>query len=141
MLRDRQRSPVGPDDGVLLRFRDGVGRHVLELEGDDVDGLREGADGVHVVVRRVDLDVGDLPGRRVVIGRERVDAVAETARRHREHAAELPAAKHADGGAGGIIADCGLRIIADPNQSAIRNPQSAMSQLLTPDVGRERLSR
>ena len=31
---------------------------------------------IEVVVRRDDLDVGDLPGRRVVLGRERVDAIA-----------------------------------------------------------------
>ena len=52
---------------------------------------------IEVVVRRVDLDVGDLAGRRVVLGRERVDAVAEAAGGHGEHAAELAAAEHADG--------------------------------------------
>ena len=35
-----------------------------------------------------------------MLGRERVDAVAEAARRHREHAAELAAAEDADRGAG-----------------------------------------
>ena len=98
VLRDGQRSPVGPDDGVLLRFDDGRGRHVLELEGDDIDRLRKGADGGQVVVGCVDLEVGDLSGRGVVIGRERVDAIAETARGHREHPPELPAAEHSDGG-------------------------------------------
>ncbi len=72
-------------------------RHVLEFEGDDVNGLREAADRVQVVVRRVDLDVGNLSGRRVVLGRERVDAVAEAPRSHREHAPELTAAQYADG--------------------------------------------
>ena len=46
------------------------------------------------------LQVGDLPGRRVVAGRERVDAVAHAPGRDREHAPELAAAQHADGGAG-----------------------------------------
>ena len=50
--------------------------------------LRELADRVEIVVRGVDLDVGNLAGRRVVLGRERVDAVAEPAGGHREHAAQ-----------------------------------------------------
>ena len=45
-----------------------------------------------------DFDVGDLACRCVVLGRKRVDAIAETPRRHREHAAELASAEHADGG-------------------------------------------
>jgi hypothetical protein len=36
-----------------------------------------------------------------VLGRERMDAVAKTARGHREHAAELSASQDADGRAGG----------------------------------------
>ena len=91
MLRDRQRSPVRSDDGMPLRLGDRGGRHVLELERDDVHRLREGAHGVHVVVRRVDLDVGDLSGGGVVIRRQGVDAVAEPARGHCEHAPELAA--------------------------------------------------
>ena len=43
-------------------------RYVLELEGDDRDRLGEAAHGVEVVVLPGDLDVGDLPGRRVSLG-------------------------------------------------------------------------
>src|SRR5207249_218201 len=76
-------------------------RHVLELEGDDVDGAGEGADGIEIVVRRVDFDVRHLSRRRVVVRGERVHAVAEAARRHGEHAAQLAAAKDAYRGSGG----------------------------------------
>ena len=51
MLRDRQRAAVRPDDRVRSGRGRGRRRHVLELEGDDVDALREGADRVEVVVR------------------------------------------------------------------------------------------
>ena len=77
-----------------------AGRHVLELERDDIDAARELADPIEIVVRRLHLDVRDLPGRRVVLGRERVHAIAEAARGHGEHAAELAAAQHADRRAG-----------------------------------------
>ena len=60
--------------------------------------LRERAHRVEIVVRRVDLFVGDLAGRRVVVGRQRVDAIAEPAGRHGEHAPKLTAAQDADGG-------------------------------------------
>ena len=73
---------------------------VLELERHHVHAASRTRGPLDVVVRRVDLDVGDLAGRRVVLGRERVNAVAQTARRHREHAAELTAAEHANGRAG-----------------------------------------
>ena len=66
VLRDVERPAVRPDDRVLFGRRRRRRRHVLELEGDDVHAARERAHGVEVVVRRVDLDVGDLSGRRVV---------------------------------------------------------------------------
>ncbi len=100
VLRDRKRSTVRTDDGVPLRFGDGCGRDVFELEGDDVDAAGERAHGVEVVVRRVDLFVGDLAGRRVVVGRQRVDAIAEPAGRHGEHAPKLTATQDADGRTG-----------------------------------------
>ena len=68
MLRDRQRAAVRPDDRVRFGRGRGRCRHVLELEGDDVDPLRKGANRIDVVVRRVDLDVGDLAGGGVVLG-------------------------------------------------------------------------
>ena len=91
---------------MLLGRRGRRGRHVLELERDDVDAAGERADGVEVVVGGVDFDVGDLAGRRVVLGRERVDPVAEPAGGDREHAAQLPAAEHADASTpGGMTRD------------------------------------
>ena len=100
MLRDLQRAAVGTDDGVGLGHVGRCGGHVLELERDNVDTARELANLVEVVVWRHDLHVGNLSGRRVVLGRERVHAVAETPRRHGEHASELAAAEHANRRAG-----------------------------------------
>ena len=64
----------------------------------DAEGLEEAA---QVRLDRVDAEEdlrGDLPGRRVVLRRQRVNAVAEPPRGHRKHATELPAAEHADRG-------------------------------------------
>ena len=83
-----------------LRFGDGCGRDVFELKGDDVDTAGERAHGVEVVVGRVDLFVGDLAGRCVVVGCQRVDAIAEPAGRHGEHAPKLTATQDADGRTG-----------------------------------------
>ena len=57
-------------------------------------------DGVEIVVRRDDFEVGDLAGGRVGVGRKGVDAIAHAAGGDGEHAAELSAAEDADGGAG-----------------------------------------
>ena len=95
VLRDRQGSTVRTDDGVPLRFGDGCGRDVFELERDDVDAAGERAHRVEIVVRRVDLFVGDLAGRCVVVGRQRVDTIAEPAGRHGEHAPKLTATQDA----------------------------------------------
>ncbi len=52
---------------------------------------------LEVVVRRLTISTSAIwPVGRVVLGRERVDAVAEAPRRHGEHASQLPAAEHAD---------------------------------------------
>src|SRR5206468_7960503 len=67
MLRDGERAAVRPDNRVLLGRRRRGGRYVLELERDHVDALRKGADRVDVVVRRVDLEVRHLSGRRVIV--------------------------------------------------------------------------
>ena len=96
MLCDGERLAARSD----RRQRFGRGRrgrrHVLELERDDVDAGGELADPVEIVVRRLHFDVGDLPGRRVVLGRERVHAIAEAPGGHREHPAKLAAAEHAN---------------------------------------------
>jgi hypothetical protein len=79
-----------------------------------------------------------------VIRRERVDAVAEPARRHREHPAQLAAAEHTDGGTwrdhcGLWIADCGLdcgMAVSDrgSHPKSIRNPQSAIRNVTAFDA-------
>ena len=101
VLRDVERAAVRTHERARLGRFGRRRRHVLELEGDDVDGAGEGADGIEIVVRRVDFDVRHSSRRRVVVRGERVHAVAETARRHGEHAAQLAAAKDAYRGSGG----------------------------------------
>ena len=46
-----------------------------------------------------EVQIGNLPGRSVLIGRERVDAVPHAPRGDSKHTAQLSAAKHAYGGA------------------------------------------
>ena len=96
MLCDLERFSIGPhaDQGFSRSNR--RGRHVLELEGDDVDTLRKGAHLIEVVVGRDHLDVGNLSGGRIVFRRQRVDTVAQSTRGHGEHAPKLSAAEHAN---------------------------------------------
>ncbi len=100
LLRDVQRVAAGAHRHDLGGGIGGGGRDVLELEGDHVDTPREGPDGVEVVVVGVDLDVGHLAGGRVEGRRQRVHAVAHAPGRDGEHPTELPAAQHAERGAG-----------------------------------------
>src|SRR5262245_57565106 len=100
MLRDVQRPPARSDNRVLLGSCCGGNRHVLELERHDVDATGKLPDGVEIVVACIDLAVGDLAGRRVVLGRERVNAVAEATSGHRKHAPQLSAPENADCGSG-----------------------------------------
>ena len=100
LLRDVQRGSAGPHRHDLGR---GIGRvveDVLEFERDHVDAAGEGANRIEVVVLGADFQIGDLTGGRVDARRERVNAVAHAPGLERQHAAELPAAKHANGGAG-----------------------------------------
>ncbi len=57
-------------------------------------------DRIQIVVRRHHFHVRHLAGRRVLIRRQRVDAIAHAPRRDGEHAPQLPASQHANGGAG-----------------------------------------
>ena len=70
LLGDVQRRAARPHGRELRRRVGRGGRDVLELERHHVDAAREGADGVEVVVVGGNLEVGDLAGRRVVVGRE-----------------------------------------------------------------------
>ena len=73
-----------------------VARHVLELEGDDSHVFREVAQRVEILIRRRDLAIGDLPRRRVLVGRKRMNAVSHAASGDGEHPAELTAPEHAE---------------------------------------------
>src|SRR5262249_8055292 len=78
----------------------GRGRDIHEFEGNDLDLPSELANAVEIFVGVDELLVADLAGRRVVIRRIDQNAVTQFARRQGEHAPELSAAQHADGGAG-----------------------------------------
>src|SRR5690606_11820232 len=73
---------------------------VLELECDDVDPLRQLAQGVGGVERRAQVEVGDRRGRRALLGREHGEAVAHPPAGGAQRQAELAAADDADGGPG-----------------------------------------
>ena len=72
-------------------------RHVFEFERDYIDRCRKLSNGVKVLVCRICLDVGDLPGRRVALGRKSVNAIAHLAGLDSKHPPKLPAAEYTDG--------------------------------------------
>ena len=80
----------------LLGYLGYFGRHILKFKGDDGHLAHKIAHGIKVGVGCTHLTVGNLAGRRVTIGRERVDPVAHGACRQRKHSPKLPAAKDAD---------------------------------------------
>ena len=100
VLSQRQSAGARTDRHALREKFDRRRRHVLPLEGDDVDALSEAGE------RRLVVERGDGPRRRRVIGRRRlfggedVGAQADLQRRHGEHAAELAGAENADRRAG-----------------------------------------
>ena len=96
LLRGVQRHAGRPYRRMLFDRVNRLDRHVLELEGDDVDLARERAQRVEVVVRGGDLDVRHLAGWRVVARREGVHAIAHAPRGDGEHPSELAAAEYTD---------------------------------------------
>jgi hypothetical protein len=100
VLRDFEGTAVRSHDRVGFRRRHGRCRHVFKLKRHDVDATRKLPNAIDIVVRRDDLDVGDLASRRVVFGSERVDAIAHASCGHGKHAAELAAAEDANHRAG-----------------------------------------
>ena len=100
MLGDLERFAIRPHADERFGRSSGRGRHVFELEGDDVHTLGKRAYLVEIVVRGDHFDVGNLPGGRIVFRRQRVDAVTQPTRRHGEHATELSAAEYANRGPG-----------------------------------------
>src|SRR6185437_11952731 len=99
VLRDAQR--IGPGAHRLQRGEhfDALGRHVLELEGNNVDRGGELAQGGAVAVIGGGGARGHALGRALRLGREDVAAIAQRRRGKRGHAAELAAAQDADGAA------------------------------------------
>jgi hypothetical protein len=88
------------DQGALRGGVSGGGRDVFELEGDDVDGGSKLADAIEIFIGSIDLNVGDLTGGRITVGRKGVDPVSHSPRSKGEHTAELTAAEDADCRAG-----------------------------------------
>ena len=100
LLGDVQRRTARPDRHQLRRRIGRIGGDVLELERHHVHAAGERANRLEVVVLGADLEIGHLAGGRVDAGRQGVHAVAHAPRLEREHAPELAAAKHTNGGAG-----------------------------------------
>ena len=101
MLRDLERAAVRPARSRALRPHAAAAADTFSNSKVTTSTPRANSRiRSTIVVRGDDLDVGDLSGRRVVFGRERMDAIAQPPRGHREHAAELTAAEDADHRAG-----------------------------------------
>ena len=100
VLGQRQSAGARPNRHALSEKFDSRRRHVLPLEGNEVDALSEAGE------RRLVFEGGDGPRRRGVIGRglgfgsENVRAKPNLQRSHRQHAPELARAEYADGRAG-----------------------------------------
>src|SRR5262245_10583284 len=76
-------------------FSDGSGRSrrdILEFERDDTNALGKVAQLGQIMVGMAELHIADLPGGRVIVRRENMDAVTKFPRRDGEHAPQLPAA-------------------------------------------------
>ncbi len=92
--------PLGRTGAQSLGGSRGFSRNVLKLERHHRNVAGEFADGIQVFVRSVHLEICHLAGRGVFIGRKGMNAVTHAPRRDGEHAAELPAAQHANSAAG-----------------------------------------
>ena len=68
LLGDVEDVAVGPDGGDLGGGAGGVGRNILEFEGDDIDVTSERADAVEILVVGDYLEICDLTGWGILIG-------------------------------------------------------------------------
>ena len=95
VLREPQRTGAGPDgDSGIDEGGEHVLRHVLVVEGDDVDVAREGEDGVGVAVVP---DGGGREGcRHPLVFGEHAQLDSELDRGRDHHAGELTAADDSD---------------------------------------------
>ena len=93
-LRVRQHRPAPGEKGG------GLGRHVLEFIGDDVDGAGKSSERGLVVIFRAGAGVHHVKRAGIFLRRIDVAAQSQRSRCKREHARQLPAAEYADGRAG-----------------------------------------
>ncbi len=91
---------AGPDGRATGRCLGRRRRNIFELERYYADVPGEIGNRIQIVVGRHHFHVGHLPGGRVLIRRERVDAITHAPRGNREHPPQLPASQHADRSAG-----------------------------------------
>ena len=98
VLRGRQHLRIGQHRLARREERRGLGRHVLELVGDDIDVGGETVERRHVGVVGLGHAPHHIEGGRVRIGAQHMALEAEPRGGERQHAAELSAAEDADGG-------------------------------------------
>ena len=128
LLGQVQHARVGPRRLPLRQLLAGGRGHVLELEGHDIDRLREPLQRGEVVIGGNGGRVGDVAGRRVLVRAIDVAAIAEPRGRHGRHAPQLPAAQDADRAAG---RDClsGIRAHVPTCRRSIIDPESGFPPL------------
>ncbi len=100
VLRDRQHLRVGQHRLARREERRGLGRHVLELVGDDIDVRGETVERRHVEIVGFGHAAHDLEGGRMRVGAQHMALEAEARGGKRQHASQLSAAEDADGGVG-----------------------------------------
>ena len=94
-------DPLGRTGAQRAGGFGGGRRNIFKLERYYADVPREIGNRVQIVVGRLSLPrSATCPVGVSSIGRQRVDAIAHAPRRDGEHAPQLPASQHADGGAG-----------------------------------------
>ena len=96
VLGHLQRARRRVDRNIPGKPFGGHNRHVLELVGDDGSRARQFVERGRVVIGGGDLPVGDLRCRAIGLWLQDDGAVTKPGGRHRQHAAELPAADDAD---------------------------------------------
>ena len=97
VLGDVQHLPIRPHRHDLRHRARRRRRHILELERHHLHQPRELANLLQIPVITGELDIPDLPRRRVRLRRKHHDAIPQLARRNGKHPPQLPAPKHANG--------------------------------------------
>jgi len=99
ILRDLQNLRIGQHLPAPAEQGRGLGRHVFEFVGDDVDRGGKPRQRPLIVIRSAGGERRHLEGAGVLLRRIDVALEAEPRRGKRQHAPELAAAENADGGA------------------------------------------